>query len=282
MMPGGAQQEHEARQHHQRRRGDDGIDPVPQGVGQVRRPVGQGVSVIHIELGGQHNLYCIGIFNRARARLIGISPVIVKSKLPPKSLCIQIAAAPKLFTGLVLDFYQSDIPLQAVSPCRFPLYLIRLGVVIPLQIIEKRPSVSPGDIGKQFLLEGRLAGAIDICLIQKRRPKNAAGCHGGHHHQQQKGHDLGYGALRQLCLASGSLRGRRGDLLRHRLGDLLFDMRFHGFHVRIPFSSLYPWPQTTFKYRGSAGLISSFSRRWRMWTATVFSLPKGASFHTFR
>ena len=68
----------------------------------------------------------------------------------------------------------------------------------------------------------------------------------------------------------------------HRLGDLLFNMRFHGFHVRIPFSSLYPWPQTTFKYRGSAGLISSFSRRWRMWTATVFSLPKGASFHTFR
>ena len=54
------------------------------------------------------------------------------------------------------------------------------------------------------------------------------------------------------------------------------------FHVRIPFSSLYPWPQTTFKYRGSAGSISIFSRRWRMWTATVFSLPKGASLHTLR
>ena len=58
----------------------------------------------------------------------------------------------------------------------------------------------------------------------------------------------------------------------------LFDV----FHVRIPFSSLYPWPQTTFKYRGSAGSISIFSRRWRMWTATVFSLPKGASLHTLR
>ena len=29
-------------------------------------------------------------------------------------------------------------------------------------------------------------------------------------------------------------------------------------------SILYPWPQTTFRYRGSEGLISIFSRRWRM------------------
>ena len=77
-------------------------------------------------------------------------------------------------------------------------------------------------------------------------------------------------------------RRLHGLLLHHRLGDLLFDVLFDGLHVRIPFSSLYPWPQTTFKYLGSAGSISIFSRRWRMWTATVFSLPKGASFHTFR
>ena len=45
-------------------------------------------------------------------------------------------------------------------------------------------------------------------------------------------------------------------------------------------SILYPWPQTTFRYRGSEGLISIFSRRWRMWTATAPSLPRAASCHT--
>ena len=44
------------------------------------------------------------------------------------------------------------------------------------------------------------------------------------------------------------------------------------------FSHLYPCPQTTFKYLGSAGLISNFSRKCRICTATVFSLPRGRSF----
>ena len=43
---------------------------------------------------------------------------------------------------------------------------------------------------------------------------------------------------------------------------------------------LYPWPQTTLIYRGSEGLISIFSRRWRMWTATALSDPAPVSFQT--
>ena len=138
------------------------------------------------------------------------------------------------------------------------------------------------------MLECCLTGAVNTGVIQQQCPQNAAGGDGGHHQQQQKGRDLGRRALGQLRLPPGRLRFRRGVLPHHRLGDLLLDVLFHisidenRFHVPIPFSSLYPWPQTTFKYRGSAGSISSFSRRWRMWTATVFSLPKGASFHTLR
>ncbi len=52
-----------------------------------------------------------------------------------------------------------------------------------------------------------------------------------------------------------------------------------GFHI-YTFSILYPRPQTTLIYLGLAGSISIFSRMWRMWTATVFSEPKAASFHT--
>ena len=47
-----------------------------------------------------------------------------------------------------------------------------------------------------------------------------------------------------------------------------------------PSSILYPRPQTTFRYRGSEGLISSFCRRWRICTATLVSAPKESSFHT--
>ena len=50
-------------------------------------------------------------------------------------------------------------------------------------------------------------------------------------------------------------------------------------HLAAP-SILYPWPQTTLRYRGSEGLISIFSRRCRMWTATAPSLPRAASCHT--
>ena len=46
------------------------------------------------------------------------------------------------------------------------------------------------------------------------------------------------------------------------------------------FSILYPSPHTTLMYLGLAGSISIFSRRWRMWTATVFSEPREGSFHT--
>ena len=282
MVPGGTQQEDEADCHKQRRRGDDGVDPVAEGVGQIRHPVGQSVVVIYWERIVQNKLHSIGILHRTHAGTLGILPVIGNRKLPRAIRSHVCSAAPDLPLPLGLHCCEGDVPPTAEPLRRLLVHPIGQVCVVPGDIARQRVPVSPGDIGKQLLLEGRLAGGIDICLIQERRPQNAAGCHGGHHHQQQKGHDLGYGALRQLCLASGSPRDRRGDLLRHRLGDLLFDMRFHGFHVRIPFSSLYPWPQTTFKYRGSAGLISSFSRRWRMWTATVFSLPKGASFHTFR
>ena len=45
-------------------------------------------------------------------------------------------------------------------------------------------------------------------------------------------------------------------------------------------SILYPSPHTTFRYLGLEGSISSFSRRWRIWTATAPSEPKAVSFHT--
>ena len=41
------------------------------------------------------------------------------------------------------------------------------------------------------------------------------------------------------------------------------------FHAVLPLSILYPCAQTTFKYRGSAGLISSFALRCLIWTATA-------------
>ena len=46
-------------------------------------------------------------------------------------------------------------------------------------------------------------------------------------------------------------------------------------------SILYPRPHTDFRYRGEAGSYSIFSRRCRIWTATIFSVPYGSSFHTF-
>ena len=52
------------------------------------------------------------------------------------------------------------------------------------------------------------------------------------------------------------------------------------FHCAVP-SILYPLPQTTFRYRGSAGLISIFSRMCRTWTATGLSAA-GSSCHTRR
>ena len=50
--------------HQQRRRGDDGADPVAEGVGQVRHPVGQGVVVFHGERAVQYDLHRIGILFR--------------------------------------------------------------------------------------------------------------------------------------------------------------------------------------------------------------------------
>ena len=47
------------------------------------------------------------------------------------------------------------------------------------------------------------------------------------------------------------------------------------------FSTLYPRPQTTFRYLGSLGLISIFSRIWRIWTATVLSAANASSFQIF-
>src|SRR5699024_7952632 len=134
-----------------------------------------------------------------------------------------------------------------------------------------------GDALKQLPLEVVLWGDVNVRVIEHQGRQDPAAEGHGHHHQQQAGRDLGGGALRQ---PPGRLRARQSALPHHCLGDLLLDVLFHisidenSFHVRIPFSSLYPWPQTTFKYRGSAGSISIFSRRWRMWTATVFSLPK--------
>ena len=58
---------------------------------------------------------------------------------------------------------------------------------------------------------------------------------------------------------------------------------FHGtasYSPRPVGANLYPWPQTTLIYRGSEGLISIFSRRWRMWTATALSDPAPVSFQT--
>ncbi len=79
-----------------------------------------------------------------------------------------------------------------------------------------------------------------------------------------------------------------GGLRRQALPEVPLFFRIS--HVLLPSAAsyesagygsiLYPSPQTTFRYRGLEGSISSFSRRWRIWTATAPSEPKAVSFHT--
>ena len=264
MVPGGTQQEDEADCHQQRRSSDDGVDPVAEGVGQFRQPVGQGVVVVINKHRGQRhcNPHGISVLNNAGAGPFRICPVIGKSELP-RTIIFCKPRVPELPAGLILYHDVRDVPLRTVAVCCFRIHLVYLLFTVPDQEIEKRLPVSPGDIGKQLLLESRLAGDIDVGAVQKHRAQHTAGGNGGHHQHQQKGYDLGRRTLREP-LFPFRCRRLHGLLLHHRLGDLLFDVLFDGLHVRIPFSSLYPWPQTTFKYLGSAGSISIFSRRWRM------------------
>ena len=75
---------------------------------------------------------------------------------------------------------------------------------------------------------------------------------------------------------AGQGQGQHGRTEDHRNG---FRPQ-SGFHQPFPPSSLYPCPQTTFRYRGSEGLISIFSRRCRICTATLPSLPMADSRQT--
>ncbi|CAN3998854.1 NUDIX hydrolase, partial [Dysosmobacter welbionis] len=53
--------------HQQRRSSDDGVDPVAEGVGQFRQPVGQGVVVVINKHRGQRhcNPHGISVLNNA-------------------------------------------------------------------------------------------------------------------------------------------------------------------------------------------------------------------------
>ena len=291
-VPGGAQQENVTRHRQQRRRGQDGVDPVPEGVGDVRQPVGQLILVLEGECVVQHQLRGVGVLHRLERHFsigtlcllrLPITPVIGDGKTP-EAVVGGVSGVPELCAGPVPDRRVGDVPVGAEG-------LRLLQPVSPLPVRDhpgyEVVDVIIGDALKQLPFEVVLWGDVNVRVVEHQGRQGPAAEGHGHHHQQQEGRDLGGGALRQLCLPLRRRRGVRGRLhgLRHHLGDLVFDLcsdLFDVFHVRIPFSSLYPWPQTTFKYRGSAGSISIFSRRWRMWTATVFSLPKGASLHTLR
>ena len=96
------------------------------------------------------------------------------------------------------------------------------------------------------------------------------------------------GMAMMLATCGGKKEDEGGDLRRQALPEVPLFFRIS--HVLLPSAAscesagygsiLYPSPQTTFRYRGLEGSISSFSRRWRIWTATAPSEPKAVSFHT--
>ena len=273
MVPGGTQQEDEADCHQQRRSSDDGVDPVAEGVGQFRQPVGQGVVVIYGKRLVQCDLYGVSILHYFRGiRLIQYrltfsslvrECVVVGKCKTPRAMMGRITRMPDLLPcPVVLKCRIDDVPVGASHLGRLHPPFDILFVMGAYHIQQIKPII-PGNALKHRLLESCLAGDIDVGAVQKHRAQHTAGGNGGHHQHQQKGYDLGRRTLREP-LFPFRCRRLHGLLLHHRLGDLLFDVLFDGLHVRIPFSSLYPWPQTTFKYLGSAGSISIFSRRWRM------------------
>ena len=82
-----------------------------------------------------------------------------------------------------------------------------------------------------------------------------------------------------LKLIKESKYAKRKQYPRRKLyAEMVKNALFHFASLSI----LYPCPQTTLIYLGSAGFISSFSRRWRICTATAFSALSGISPQTLR
>lgn len=143
MVPGGTQQEDEADCHQQRRSSDDGVDPVAEGVGQFRQPVGQGVVVVINKHRGQPhcNPHGISVLNNAGAGPFRICPVIGKSELP-RTIIFCKPRVPELPAGLILYHDVRDVPLRTVAVCCFRIHLVYLLFTVPDQEIEKRLPVS--------------------------------------------------------------------------------------------------------------------------------------------
>lgn len=121
MWPGGTQQEDEADCHQQRRSSDDGVDPVAEGVGQFRQPVGQGVVVIYGKRLVQCDLYGVSILHYFRGiRLIQYrltfsslvrGCVVVGKCKTPRAMMGRITRMPDLLPcPVVLKCRIDDVP----------------------------------------------------------------------------------------------------------------------------------------------------------------------------
>ena len=133
-------------------------------------------------------------------------------------------------------------------------------------------------------------GQMDALMarpVSRRRQGEHQGCRSRHGAHRRHGPQHIQAPVRmhvidiyvyQLDSAIHRRRARQqGQQKGQGLGPWLFQQLFH---CAAP-SILYPLPHTTFRYRGSAGLISIFSRMCRTWTATGLSAA-GSSCHTRR
>lgn len=133
-------------------------------------------------------------------------------------------------------------------------------------------------------------GQMDALMarpVSRRRQGEHQGCRSHHGAHRRHGPQHIQAPVRmhvidiyvyQLDAAIHRRRARQqGQQKGQGLGPRLFQQLFH---CAAP-SILYPLPHTTFRYRGSAGLISIFSRMCRTWTATGLSAA-GSSCHTRR
>lgn len=133
-------------------------------------------------------------------------------------------------------------------------------------------------------------GQMDALMarpVSRRRQGEHQGCRSHHGAHRRHGPQHIQAPVRmhvidtyvyQLDAAIHRRRARQqGQQKGQGLGPRLFQQLFH---CAAP-SILYPLPHTTFRYRGSAGLISIFSRMCRTWTATGLSAA-GSLCHTRR
>ena len=124
----------------------------------------------------------------------------------------------------------------------------------------------------------------------QRRARHSVDCADQARRQQQDGRQLGPQAAPNITphgtpSISAPRRRRRTAPPESPPGPPDTEMLFSSYTPpvrkrQLPASILYPRPHTTFRYRGSEGLISSFSRRWRICTATAPSEPMAFSFQT--